>query len=158
MREVQTILIPIPNYGFDPTEVAIPWKLLKENGQEVVFATPNGNSGVGDKLMITGDKLGVWKFLLMARKDAVEAYKEMINQASFKNPLMYSEIKIEDFDGIILPGGHDKGVKEYLESSILQNIVVRFFTMMKPVGAICHGLVLLARSIDPNTNKSIICD
>jgi protease I len=158
MREVQTILIPIPNYGFDPTEVAIPWKLLKENGQEVVFATPNGNSGIGDRLMITGDKLGVWKFLLKARKDAVEAYKEMINNESFKNPLMYSEIKAEDFDGILIPGGHDKGMKEYLESSILQNIIVRFFSMMKPVGAICHGLVLAARSINPKTNKSVIYD
>ena len=30
--------------------------------------------------------------------------------------------------------------------------------MVKPVGAICHGLVLAARSIDPKTNKSVIYD
>ena len=158
MKEAQTILIPIPTYGFDPTEVSIPWKLLTENGQKVVFATPNGNPAAGDRLMITGEKLGIWKSLLMARKDAVEAYHEMISHDSFNHPLKYAEIKPEDFDGLVLPGGHDKGIKEYLESSSLQNTVAHFFSMMKPVGAICHGLVLVARSIDPKTKTSVIHD
>ncbi len=52
----------------------------------------------------------------------------------------------------------DKGMIEYLESKMLQKVVVQFFKTKKPVGAICHGLVLLARCIDPETNKSVISD
>lgn len=106
--------------------------------------------------MLTGERLGIWKRLLQARKDAVAAYSEMKLTDAFQNPLPYSAVKEADFDAILLPGGHDKGVKEYLESSILKQIVVAFFAAQKPVAAICHGVVLAARSIDPSTNKSVI--
>jgi protease I len=37
-------------------------------------------------------------------------------------------------------------MKEYLESRALHEFVARFFASRKPVGAICHGVVLAARS------------
>jgi putative intracellular protease/amidase len=150
------IIIPIPTYGFDPSEVAIPWKLFSENNIEVVFATPNGEKGSADKIMLYGDGLGIWKPLLKAREDAIEAYFEMEKSVAFCQPLKYEDIKEVNFDAIFLPGGHDKGVKEYLESKILQHLVVAFFNVNKPVGAICHGVVLLARSIDNKTKKSVL--
>ena len=153
---MKKILIPLPSYGFDPTETAIPWKIISEKGFEIVFTTPDGKKAGTDNIMLTGKELGVWKSLLRARKDAVDAYSEMEKYKSFHEPLKYSEAKETDFDALILPGGHDKGVKEYLESKILQNLVVDFFNSEKPIGAICHGVVLAARSIDPNTNKSVI--
>jgi len=152
------ILIPIPSYGFDPTEVAIPWKIFSENNFEVIFITPNGEKAIADTIMLKGKGLGIWKPLLVAQKDAVEAYGEMIKCVSFCRPLKYSEAEEKSFDAIFLPGGHDKGVKEYLESKILQNIVVDFFNVNKPIGAICHGVVLAARSINPVTGKSVIYD
>lgn len=33
------VLIPLPDRDFDVTEVSVPWKLLRESGHEVVFAT-----------------------------------------------------------------------------------------------------------------------
>ncbi|MFK5879298.1 MAG: type 1 glutamine amidotransferase domain-containing protein [Flavobacteriaceae bacterium] len=150
------ILIPLPNYGFDPTEAAIPWRLLTNQNFEVVFTTPIGKKATGDRLMLKGERLGVWKKLLSARKDAVDAYYEMEKNDSFCNPIKYSDAKENQFDGLLLPGGHDKGVKEYLESDLLQQLVVDFFNVEKPVGAICHGLVLLAKSIDIKTNKSVL--
>ncbi len=86
----------------------------------------------------------------------MKAYEEMEKSASFSDPLKYSDLKQENFDAILLPGGHDKGVKEYLESTLLQKLIVDFFSLQKPVAAICHGVVLVARSIDPNTKKSVI--
>ena len=156
MKNKKQILIPIPSYGFDPTEVAIPWKLLSENGFEITFATPEGKKAKGDKIMITGERLGVFKNLLKARKDAVSAYNIMLECKEFNNPIKYSEIQENKFDSIYLPGGHDKGVKEYLESSLLQNIIPLFFKNNKKVGAICHGVILLARSINKETSKSVI--
>jgi putative intracellular protease/amidase len=37
-------------------------------------------------------------------------------------------------------------MREYLESSILQAVVADFFAADKPVAAICHGVLLAARS------------
>lgn len=152
------IVIPLPNYGFDPTEVAISWKLLSEAGHEVYFATPIGKVAAADRLMLTGKGLCIFKSLLKARKDAVIAYQMMEKDHLFQQPISYKEISNVDFDVLFLPGGHHKGVKEYLESKILQNIVIDFFDNGKTVAAICHGVVLLARSIHPATNKSVLYD
>lgn len=150
------VIIPLPSYGFDPTEVAIPWLLLTQNNISVVFATPNGKQAVADSKMLKGEQLGIWKFVLQARKDAVEAYRAMEKNAAFINPITYAEAKEFGFDGLLLPGGHDKGVKEYLESAVLQQLVVMFFEAQKPVAAICHGVVLACRSINPKTKKSVL--
>ena len=150
------IIFPLPSYGCDPSEVAIPWKILSEKGFEIVFCTPNGNKATTDQIMLTGKKLGVLKSVLAARQDAVAAYSELERCEAFKNPLKYSEAKEEDFDAILLPGGHDKPVKEYLESEILQKLIASFFTKTKPVAAICHGVVLVARAKDKQTGKSVL--
>ncbi len=155
MRKIR-VLIPIPAYGFDPTEVAIPWKILSKNNFKIIFTTPQGKKSAADTLMLKGERLGIWKSVLQARKDAVEAYLEMDKCESFCKPLKYEDVQENDFDAIFLPGGHDKGVKEYLESEVLQKLVVNFFKAQKPVAAICHGVILAARSMDNTTGKSVI--
>ena len=150
------VLIPIPSYGFDPTEVAIPWKILSENNFEIVFITPNGKKGITDKLMLTGERLGIWKPFLQANSDAKKAFNLLDKDKAFCNPYKYSDIQEENFDALLLPGGHDKGVKEYLESKVLKDLVSKFFANKKPIAAICHGVILAARSIDSTTGKSVL--
>jgi len=152
------ILIPLAAYGFDPTETAIPWQLLIRNGHEVIFATPAGKKASADSRMLTGAGLGLLKKLLMAREDAIKAYHEMEHTPAFQHPISYNDIRESDYHALLLPGGHDKGVKEYLESTVLQQRIADFFKAQKPVAAICHGVVLAARSIDPATGKSVIYD
>ncbi len=150
------VLMPLPSYGFDPTESAIPWKLLTQHDIEVVFATPNGQPARADEIMLTGRGLGIFGPLLKARKDAIQAYEEMEKSSEFLHPISYEQIQEGEFDALFLPGGHDKGVKEYLESSILQTKIPHFFTVDKPVAAVCHAPLLLARSIDPKTGQSVL--
>jgi len=152
------IIVPLPRYGFDPSEAAIPWQVLSSKNVEVIFATPDGRKANADTRMLTGEGLGVWKPMLRARKDAIAAYGEMGQSPSFSHPLKYDGLTESGYDGILLPGGHDKGVREYLESKVLQKLVADFFLRKKPVAAICHGVVLVARSIDPGTAKSVIRD
>jgi len=155
---MKKVLIPLPHYGFDPTEVAIPWKILHENNVDVIFATPDGCKAKADETMVTGKGLGVWKFLLKARQDAVNACEELDSSSAFKNPISYKDISSEVYDGLVLPGGHDKCVKDYLESKKLQSEVVVFLNANKPVAAICHGVVVAARSIDAETEQSVLYD
>jgi len=152
------VLVPLPRYGCDPSEVAIPWLFLNDKQFEVTFITPDGNKAVTDEIMLTGKRLGLLKPILQARQDTVSAYRQMEASQSFNNPLKYTDISADDFDALLLPGGHDKGVKEYLESDILQKLVVEFFNEHKPVAAICHGVLIPARSIDPETKQSVIYD
>ncbi|MGA2526623.1 MAG: type 1 glutamine amidotransferase domain-containing protein [Smithellaceae bacterium] len=150
------ILMPIPDIDFDPSETSIPWKVLHDNNIDITFATPSGQPGKADPRMLTGKGLGIWKKLLMANDDAINNYALMVKDKEFNNPIKYDDIDPKDFSGIILPGGHAPGMKTYLESKKLQNIIVRFFEKNKPIGAICHGALLVARSINPRTGKSVI--
>jgi len=153
---MKRVLCPLPAYGFDPTETAIPWKILTEGGVQIVFATPDGQVPAGDEAMLTGDGLGIWKRVLRARHDAADAYGEMTQAASFNQPAKYSDIIADDFDALLLPGGHDKRVRDFLESTVLQEAIAEFFTSGKPVAAICHGVVAAARSKDPKTGRSVL--
>ena len=49
-------------------------------------------------------------------------------------------------------------MKEYLESKVLQQLVLRFFEHLKPVAAICHGVLPVSRSQDAFSEKSVLHD
>jgi putative intracellular protease/amidase len=146
------ILIPLPDNDFDLTEVAVPWKLFKNEGFEIVFATENGKIAKTDPLLISGVIFGQ----LGAKPEAIKYYRELEKSAEFLHPITFSTINVDDFYMLHLPGGHAQGMKQYLESKVLQEKVVDFFKKKKVVGSICHGGVLLARSIDPSTGKSVV--
>lgn len=150
------ILMPVPNRDFDPTETSVPWRLLTDAGHSVVFATPSGLAATPDERMISGKGLLFWSPLLRARADARILTASMLTSPEFMQPLAYSALKNNVFDGLILPGGHASGMQEYLEDEHLQTIVVDFFREHKPIGAICHGTVLAARSVDPQTGRSVL--
>lgn len=47
-----------------------------------------------------------------------------------------------------MPGGHAPGMKSYLESAAVKEIAKKAMSADKPVGAICHGVLILARAKD----------
>jgi putative intracellular protease/amidase len=153
------VLFPIPSRDFDPTDVAVSWSVLKRLGHSVVFATPDGRPGQADDMMLTGEGLDLWGFVpglrrftavgrvLRANADARRAYAAMLQDPAFKAPLAWPQASLEGLDGLLLPGGHRaRGMRDYLESEILQRLVAEFFAAGLPVAAVCHGVVLAARS------------
>lgn len=144
-----SILIPLPATDFDPTEAAVPWRVLTTAGHTVSFATPDGAAAAADPLMVTGKGLGPLAPLLMADRHGRQAYALMTRSAEFQRPLRYDALRSSDFDAPLLPGGHAPGMKPYLESALLQRQVAQFFAANKPVAAICHGVLLAARSRTP---------
>jgi len=141
-----TIVMPLPKRDFDPTETGVPWHVLREHGHRVVFATPDGRPGEADAMMVTGKGLGILARVLKADDNGRRAYDAMTQSGEFQKPIVYDEIRETDFDALLLPGGHAKGMRPYLESERLQSAVVGFFAKRKVVGAICHGVLLAARS------------
>jgi protease I len=149
------VVIPIPHADFDPTETGVAWEMLVQNGVEVAFATPDARAGAADARMITGEGLGPWSWFLRADANGRRAYRKMIESEEFRNPIAWERIDVDAFDGIVLPGGHASRMKSYLESEILQEKVSTFFKSSKIIGAICHGVVLAARSKDAH-GKSVL--
>ena len=85
-------------------------------------------------------------------------YKRMTAAPEYQKPIRYDQINADDYDALLLTGGHAPGMKQFLESKVLQEKIVGFFKQGKGVGAICHGLLPLARAIDPDTGKSVLYD
>lgn len=139
------VLVPLPDTDFDTTEVAVPWKLLTEAGHEVVFATEHGGSAPScDQRLLDGVLFG----RLGAHPEPIEFYEEMIRGSAFGSPVSWHGLDVEEYDGLLLAGGHAPGMRQYLGSEELQTFVADFWATRKPVAAICHGVLLLARSRD----------
>lgn len=164
-----TVLMPIPALDFDPTEVAVSWQVLCGAGHDVVFATPSGQPGRADDLMLTGRGLDPWGAVpglrrltvagrvLRANADARHAYAALASDDAFRSPLHWGAARRSDYDALVLPGGHRaRGMRPYLESPEVQQIALDAFRVAKPVGAICHGVLVAARAVDPVTGRSAL--
>lgn len=164
-----TVLIPIPDRDFDPTEVAVSWKVLTGSGHRVVFATETGTPGVADDIMVTGRGLDIWSALpllgaipligltLRANKDGRKSYRDMLHSNEFQHPGSWAGATLDGVDALLLPGGHRaRGMRSYIDSDILHRLVVEAFARGLVVAAICHGVLLAARSVDPNTGRSVL--
>src|SRR5690348_42766 len=139
------VLIPLPDTDFDTTEVAVPWRLLRDAGHEVVFATESGGRAPRcDPRLLTGVIFG----RLGARPEPIAFYDEMVQDPAFGTPVSWRDLDAAAYDGLLLPGGHAPGMRQYLGSAELQGFISRFWATGKPVGAICHGVLALARSKD----------
>lgn len=142
-----TVLMPLPARDFDPTESGVPWRVLTGRGHRVRFATPDGEPAEADPRMVTGAGLGPLAPLLAADRHGRDAYAAMRADAAFRSPLAYSQLDGEACDALLLPGGHAPGMRDYLESHVLHGLVSKFFAADRPVAAICHGVVLVARAL-----------
>lgn len=146
------VLVPLPDQDFDLTEVSVPWAVLSEAGHEVVFATENAITPACDPKLVTGVIFGQ----LGAKDEPKRLYAELERAAGFRAPIAWRDIDPAAFDALVLPGGHAPGMKQYLASELLQSKVAAFTRTGKPFGAICHGVIVLARAKDPTTGKSVL--
>jgi putative intracellular protease/amidase len=146
------ILVPLPDRDFDPTEAAVPWRLLTRAGHDVSFATESGETPACDPLLLTGVMFGE----LGARPEPKGFYAEMIASKELGTPVTWAAIDPSGYDALVLPGGHAQGMTQYLASEVLQRKVAAFAATGKPMAAICHGVLVLARAKDPKTGKSVL--
>jgi putative intracellular protease/amidase len=166
---VATVLIPIPDTDFDPTEVAVSWQVLTAHGHTVVLSTESGTQAAADDIMLTGRGLDVWSKIpglgrvtvvgriLRANRDARTAYARMLTSPEYRQPTAWTDADLDGVDGVVLPGGHRaRGMRSYIESEVLQRLVSEAFQREILVAAICHGVLLAARSVDPATGRSVL--
>jgi len=118
----------------------------------VVFATENGAVAAADHRLL----MGILRGPLGAGPKGLAAYQAMTQSETYQHPIRFTDIDALQFDGVSLTGGHAPGMKQYLESKVLQAKMVEFWKQGKVIGAICHGVLVLARALDPDTSHSIL--
>jgi putative intracellular protease/amidase len=163
------VLMPLPAIDFDPTEVAVSWQVLSSYGHEIVFATPSGQPAQADEIMVTGRGLDPWGIVpglrnlilvgraLRADSRGRAAHAALLDDTRFRAPLHWGGAQRTSFDALVLSGGHRaRGLRDYLESPEIRHIAVGSFATGKPVGAICHGVLVAARAIDPVAGRSVL--
>jgi putative intracellular protease/amidase len=146
------VLMPLPDRDFDPTEAAVPWRLLKDAGHDVVFATERGAVAACDPLLMRGVMFGE----LGAKPEPKGFYASMVASKELRSPITWQAIDPSAYDALVLPGGHAQGMKQYLGSEVLGEKVAAFAATNKPLAAICHGVLVLARAKDPKTGRSVL--
>ncbi|KAH7395461.1 class I glutamine amidotransferase-like protein [Cadophora sp. MPI-SDFR-AT-0126] len=146
---IAKVIIPMADYGHDPTETAVPYTAFKKAGFEVSFATENGKTPECDRKMLKG----ITQKLLGANQSAVEAYYKMAESPEFQQPLSWSspDFAFEPYSLIFLPGGHEKGVRQLIDSPIIQKLLASYSPATrkpskKTVAAVCHGVMVLSET------------
>jgi putative intracellular protease/amidase len=149
------VLLPVPDRDVDVTEVAVPWHYLTEAGHQVVFATESGGTTpAADQRLLDGVLFGQ----LGAADGPKALYRRLQDDPAFRDTVAWGSVEPGEFDGLVLPGGHAPGMRQYLGSSDLRETVAGFWQLGRPVGAICHGVLVLARTRDRETGRSLLAD
>jgi protease I len=108
-------------------ELFYPYWRLKEGGIEVAVAAPSKKDAL---FTVVHDFEPGW-----------ETYTEKPGYRFVWVDLAYKDVKPEEFDGLIIPGGR---APEYMRTyPELEPIVRHFFETNKPVAAICHGSLVI---------------
>jgi hypothetical protein len=78
-----------------------------------------------------------------AKPPAREAYVKFSSSETFKNPLSWSApgFSLMNYDILILPGGHDKGVRQIIENEQLRTHLKEFFPHTKREGKKVCGAI-----------------
>ena len=156
MQAGYRVLMLLPDREFDPTESAVPWQVLTAAGHSVSFVTETGRPGRSDSRTLDGEGLPFWAGSLRCRPENRSAYEEMEKDPAFRAPLHWADVDSDDFDALVLPGGHAPGMKPYLESKDVQRIIRSFFEREAPVAAVCHGVLAVARTRGADGTRSIL--
>ena len=147
--------MPVPDRDFDVTEVAVPWRVLTAAGHRVRFATEMAATvPAADPRLLTGVLFG----RLGAADEPKRFYRELTGSPEFRDTIAWADLDPADYDGLVLPGGHAPGMRQYLGSAVLREKVAQFWKLGRPVGAICHGVLVLARTADPATGRGVLAD
>ncbi len=113
------IAFAVATEGIEQVELTEPWKAVEEAG-----GTP---------------------VLVSVEPGKVQAFNHLDKADTFEVNETFSEASVEDFDGLVLPGGVANPDNLRTQSSAV-TFVKGFFDAGKPVAAICHAAWTLAEA------------
>jgi protease I len=108
----KTVVFVVANEGVEQVELTQPWLAVKEAGGQPVLAAP--------------------------KKDDVQAFNHLEKGDSFQADTVTAELRPEDFDAVVLPGGVANPDQLRLDRPAVRYLR-EIFDAGKPAAVICHG-------------------
>ena len=108
----KSIVFLVANEGVEQVELTRPWEAVKEAGGRPVLAAP--------------------------KDDDVQAFNHLEKGDSFHVDTVTGDLRVEDFDGVVLPGGVANPDQLRLDGPAVQYLR-EFFDAGRPAAVICHG-------------------
>jgi hypothetical protein len=87
----------------------------------------------------------------------------MIESEEWKHPLSWSssDFSLDSYSLVFLPGGHDKAVRQIMDSERVHGLLANYFPKTlrsdnaKALAAVCHGVLPLSKAKRPD-GKSVL--
>jgi putative intracellular protease/amidase len=126
--------------GYWAEEFARPYKILTEAGHEVVVATPGGVTPNVDMMSLRPAMAG-------GEKGALELEEIIRSAEAMRRPLQLSDVRLEDYDAVYLPGGHGP-MQDLAVDADAGRLMTAQLASGRPLAIVCHGpSVILATRI-----------
>jgi putative intracellular protease/amidase len=126
--------------GYWAEEFARPYKAMTDAGVEVVVATPGGTTPNVDMMSLRPSMAG-------GEQGALELEAIIRSAEAMRRPLQLSDVRLEDYDAVYLPGGHGP-MQDLAVDADAGRLVTAQLASGRPLAILCHGpSVLLATRI-----------
>lgn len=117
--------------GYWAEEFALPYKKVTEAGHEVVVATPNGVTPNVDMMSLRPSMAG-------GEEGALELESIIRSAEVMRRPLKLSDVRLEDYDAVYLPGGHGP-MSDLWQDADVGRILAAQLASGKPLAIVCHA-------------------
>ena len=136
--------------GYYLNELTVPVRALMENGFDVTFANPKGNTPAMDVHSVSAHYFGDDG----AKFEDYKRFHESLT--GLRQPNRLSDViraGLDQYDGVFFPGGHAPMI-DLLESADVRTVLEYFHAASKPTALICHGPIALLAAL-PNSTEVV---
>ncbi|MBA5224749.1 type 1 glutamine amidotransferase domain-containing protein [Streptomyces griseoaurantiacus] len=117
--------------GYWAEEFALPYKKVTEAGHDVVVATPNGVTPNVDMMSLRPSMAG-------GEEGALELEAIIRSAEVMRRPLKLSDVRLEDYDAVYLPGGHGP-MSDLRQDADAGRILTAQLASGRPLAIVCHA-------------------
>src|SRR5271155_1573952 len=117
--------------GYWAEEFANPYEILTDAGHEVVVATPKGVIPTVDMMSLRPEMTG-------GIDSALELEAIIRSAEAMRRPLQLSDVRLEDYDAVYLPGGHGPMADLAFDADVGRLLTAQLASG-NPLFIVCHG-------------------
>ncbi|WP_327287423.1 type 1 glutamine amidotransferase domain-containing protein [Streptomyces sp. NBC_01198] len=117
--------------GYWAEEFANPYKLLTDAGHEVVVATPGGVTPNVDMMSLRPSMAG-------GEQGALDLEAVIRDAEVMRRPLKLSDVRLEDYDAVYLPGGHGP-MSDLAYDADAGRLLTAQLESGNPLAIVCHA-------------------
>jgi putative intracellular protease/amidase len=136
--------------GYYLNELTVPVRALMNEGYEITFANPKGNTPQMDVHSAVADFFGGDE----ARLQDYLKFRDTLT--GLKNPTRISDViasGLDRYDAVFVPGGHGP-MMDLLDDPDAGTVLRHFHKTSKPTAVLCHGPISLLSAL-PNSKEFV---